>query len=702
MSGSEGVANGGIHVRSTLGPVRIELLDERLHRHALGFGELRARVPAGLYTVQCTAGTAAREEVVRVKAGETVEREVDLPFPSVAPISVSTTTHEFHTLPAEHFSQQPTRAYGAGGGLMIFVRTVDNDGRARVPVERLSVWDADVRLVAKLAAEAERPDGEGWACLSANVNPGGYTLRHSAGAGLDADGSIDQSLWVAPGWMTIAFVGYESESDRVQRQAASIHMCRLGERFQPGPSIWNIRNKTAPEWDLREARVNQALDLALSGLRTGRQVVPDDFLDLLLGSKFQNPMLGIVGAHAIIQRQPRDWKTFDVVVPNLEALIPGHPDVAALRMTGALLRKETVPTGARLEWPPMLRAGYTALIECDWMGSGDLIADGSVAERAAGMMLPESPWSCWIALEPPAAERLLSTGESRSITRSIDLFAPPRDRSIKIDRIGTGQPEADLALERVTRHIEYLADLSDTAEPRVLTIDDFQQIGLPVAAVQRALGTLSQRIQHREAVSAEPSKPLVTVATFGHDEHGKTTLTSALNKVAAERLAKGPADATTIRTELPGRAPTTIQYATATRRYTHFDYPASADSLPAMIAAAARIDGAILVVSAADGPMPRTRDHILLARQMGIRSMVVALSKVDVVEDEELLELVELEVRELLSAYGYAGDEDTRWCACQRRRRFAATRTGCRGSWRCWTRWIVTFRFRNCSSTSRS
>ena len=67
---------------------------------------------------------------------------------------------------------------------MIFVRTVDNDGRARVPVERLSVWDADVRLVAQLAAEAERPDGEGWACLSANVNPGGYTLRHSAGAGL--------------------------------------------------------------------------------------------------------------------------------------------------------------------------------------------------------------------------------------------------------------------------------------------------------------------------------------------------------------------------------------------------------------------------------------------------------------------------------------------------------------------------------------
>jgi hypothetical protein len=280
--------------------------------------------------------------------------------------------------------------------------------------------------------------------------------------------------------MTIAFVGYESEADRVQRQTASIHMSRLGDAFQPGPSIWDIRNKTVPEWQLKEARVNQALDLALSGLRTGRQVVPDDLLELLLGSKFQNPMLGIVGAHAILQRQPRDWKTFDVVVRNLETLIPGHPDVAALRLNGALLRTGKVVTRARLGWPPMLRAGYTALIECDWTGSGDLIADGSVAERAAGMLLPESPWSCWIALEAAGADRLPLPGQSLDIIKGIELAH-----------------EADLTLVRVTRHIEYLAGLSDDADPPVLSIADFQQLGLPFAAVRRALDTLAQRGRNR-------------------------------------------------------------------------------------------------------------------------------------------------------------------------------------------------------------
>jgi hypothetical protein len=288
MSSSSTKDPGEVAVRSKFGPIRIELLDDRLNRRALSFGELRARVPAGLYTLQYSAGTAYDEEILRVEPGRTVTREVDLPFPAVAPISISTTTHEFHTGPAQQFSQQLKQNYGAGGGLMIFARTIDANGRAPVPVEQLSLWGAEMQRIGDLAADAERRDEEGWACLSAQVNPGGYALRWRTpeAARRSRRGGetrpVDQSLWVSAGWLTIVFIGYRSESGQLERQSASIHMARLGLGFHLGPSVWAIRNNHTSDWELKEARSNQALDLALGGLRTGDQVVPDDLLDLLL------------------------------------------------------------------------------------------------------------------------------------------------------------------------------------------------------------------------------------------------------------------------------------------------------------------------------------------------------------------------------------------------------------------------------------
>lgn len=476
MSSSSAQDHGEVEVRSKFGPIRIELLDDRLNRYALGFGELRERVPAGLYTLQYSAGTAHDEEILRVVPGRTVTREVDLPFPAVAPISVSTTTHEYHTGPAQQFSQQLQQNYGAGGGLMIFVRTIDTNGRAPVPVEQLSLWDSQMQRVADLAVDAERRNEEGWACLSAQVNPGGYALRwhtpetarrsRRGGEG----GPVDQSLWVSPGWLTIVFIGYRSEAGQLERQSASIHIVRLGEGFQPGPSMSEIRENHATEWDLKEARINQALDLTLGGLRTGNQVVPDDLLDLLLGVKCQNPMLGIVGAHAVIQRRTRDWKTFDLVVQNLENLLPGHPDVAALRFYGKLLRKQESPVPVEpLSWPPMLCAGYKGLIESDWEESGSLIVDESVAERAAVMLLPESPWTCWLALEAPAP-RLSYT--SYYMQPAADPDAP------------------DLAVKRVSRHIATLEEMGEEVDLSSLSLDDFRTLGLPVAAVEKALQVL--------------------------------------------------------------------------------------------------------------------------------------------------------------------------------------------------------------------
>ncbi|MGI9417472.1 MAG: elongation factor Tu [Geminicoccaceae bacterium] len=161
----------------------------------------------------------------------------------------------------------------------------------------------------------------------------------------------------------------------------------------------------------------------------------------------------------------------------------------------------------------------------------------------------------------------------------------------------------------------------------------------------------------------ERTKPHANIGTVGHVDHGKTTLTAAITKVLAEAggaefsaydsIDKAPeekARGITINTAH-------VEYETDNRHYAHVDCPGHADYVKNMITGAAQMDGAILVVSAADGPMPQTREHILLARQVGVPAIVVYLNKVDQVDDEELLELVELEVRELLSAYEFPGDD---------------------------------------------
>src|SRR3954471_18875894 len=161
----------------------------------------------------------------------------------------------------------------------------------------------------------------------------------------------------------------------------------------------------------------------------------------------------------------------------------------------------------------------------------------------------------------------------------------------------------------------------------------------------------------------ERTKPHVNVGTIGHVDHGKTTLTAALTKVGAERFggefkAYDQIDAAP---EEKARGITIstahVEYESPNRHYAHVDCPGHADYVKNMITGAAQMDGAILVVSAADGPMPQTREHILLARQVGVPYIVVFLNKADTVDDEELLDLVELEVRELLSKYDFPGDD---------------------------------------------
>src|ERR1700710_1078182 len=162
----------------------------------------------------------------------------------------------------------------------------------------------------------------------------------------------------------------------------------------------------------------------------------------------------------------------------------------------------------------------------------------------------------------------------------------------------------------------------------------------------------------------ERNKPHLNIGTIGHIDHGKTTLTAAITKV----LAEGNPNATVMAFDQIDKAPeekargitiaiSHVEYETGNRHYAHVDCPGHADYIKNMITGAAQMDGAILVVAATDGPMPQTREHVLLARQVGVPSIVVALNKSDMVDDEEILELVELEVRELLNEYEFPGDD---------------------------------------------
>ena len=216
----------------------------------------------------------------------------------------------------------------------------------------------------------------------------------------------------------------------------------------------------------------------------------------------------------------------------------------------------------------------------------------------------------------------------------------------------------------------------------------------------------------------ERNKPHVNIGTIGHVDHGKTTLTAAITFTAAsvdpsietqryDQIDKAPeekARGITINTAH-------VEYSTAARHYSHVDCPGHADYVKNMITGAAQMDGAILVVSSADGPMPQTREHILLAKQVGVPHIVVFMNKVDMVDDEEFLELVEMEVRELLSKYDFPGDDVPviKGSALQALEALTATpkwrvapTNGSITSGNSWTPWILTFPPLSATLTRRS
>ena len=507
-----------VELGSRIRSLELSLIASDFRPLAGGMGRLSATVPPGIYQVVARAGPIVERKLIKLASGETYrDDDIAVGFPAPAPVQNTTTSHEYHQYAAEEASRRVADTPGPPSGLVLVVRDVR--GLEGPPLEPLDVapfqlLDAQLRPLADFAGGWEVRGPEAVATWGTRLPPGGYALRtdpaRMRGSPRQPRGgqAFDQSIWLSHGWQTIVFITTGPGGPR--SSAASVHMTDLGMNWMPF-----------------EVDVGLALELAIWGLREGRSAVPDDLLNLLLGSKFANPMLGIVGAHSLLLRQRTDLALLDVVLNNLEGMVAGHPDVLALRWMMALRRAAeagadagapALPTAAPeggVGWPPMLLASYRALIAMDAVHATAL-ADGAPAERAASNLLVQGIWTSWLPLPPLAAEigdvpavphadfAGGAEGTGRPATPSgARSSAGRRPTAVGVLPLVGRQPELlasvpldDPATARVAAYLTALAALEGSRgrTQRFATLSP-QEIGLattlPSATVDRALANIA-------------------------------------------------------------------------------------------------------------------------------------------------------------------------------------------------------------------
>lgn len=501
--GSGTTATAQVELVSRNASLELSIVASDFRPLASGMGRLSATVAPGIYQVVARAGPVVERRLIRLEAGAVYRDDnVAVAFPSPAPVRDTSTSHEYQQVAAEGASNAVAQAAGPRSGLVIVVRDVR--GQAGPPfgvgdVAPFGLLDESLSPVEGFEGGWTIQAGEAVATWSRRLPAGGYALRTDparAGGGdrrPTSTQAFDQSIWLSEQWQTIVFITTGQGGPRTS--AASVHM-----------------NSVDLGWSPHEVDVGNALELAILGLREGRSVLPNDLVSVLLGTKFVNPMLGLIGAHSLLLRDALDTDLLNVVLNNLDGMMPGHPDVVALRWMAATrlavaggggASAAGVPAGGAT-WPPMLLPSYRALIDMD-AAYPSAIADGSPAERAAANLLVQGVWTSWMPLPPAAPDAALPTRSTRrggpvdagpgalpeaaAVTEVLPALAS--DPSL-IDKV----PLTDPATARVAAYLGGLAALegpSGRAE-RFATLS-VQEIGLattlPVATVNRALARIA-------------------------------------------------------------------------------------------------------------------------------------------------------------------------------------------------------------------
>jgi hypothetical protein len=497
-----------LEVSSPLPSLEISVIDNDFQQVAHGVGSLSQDLDPGIYQLEYRAGPELRRELVSLEPGQTYQTRLSVPVLSAAPVDGTITSHEYQQEAARDASAKHS------GGLVVLVRNLA--GQEGLPIDattasRLTLVDSQMSAVRQFAAAAQLDSGKECVTWSVDLPPGGYALRTvRRSSNDDQEETFDQAIWLSQGWQTQVFVANTARGPA--SESASVHMTERGIT-----------------WDAFAYGGVEA-ELALWSLRLGRGVVPERSLQLLLDSKYKNPMLGILGAHCLLLQSEVDLALFDKVLANLQGLVPGHPDVHALLWMGqeARARREggepTAPPVVTVTWPPMLMASYAGLIRLDATTPG-VIEDGSVAERAAAQLLIQGVWTSWKPLPPipqapidgvvsgagPAETIEEAMGNGPTMARPTTLGGrlarptggvlrgrrrppkPPR-RPVALADL-KGATFTDPAMQRIAK---YLTDFSQVNE--LGSLKDISKVvdapaisratGLPMASVRRCLGAI--------------------------------------------------------------------------------------------------------------------------------------------------------------------------------------------------------------------
>lgn len=351
---------GRIQLRSRQPGVEFIVRDAALLVVASGAGGIDGTVDPGLYRIEERAGTAEREIVVALRAGETYRRpDVVLPFPCVAPVAASSTALPGFAQAVERASEAAARHRGWYAVLIIA------QCRRERPVagvrDGLELFDADLRPVPGWSRTTDHPE----ATVTVStwlLPPGGYVLRSPRSSnGVDP---VDRPVWLTDGWQTIVF----AVTGDGGTTGVSVHMVPIGS------------------WWRADDPAHTAVEAAAATVHRGLSILRDEAVgDELLA---RNPILGMLGAHTLRREIRPEAEAYDRVVGRLGDLVPGHPDVRALTMSRSAARSDPV------SWPPLLMASYRALLAADVEGRAALRA-GSPAERIAASVVPSGPWLSW-------------------------------------------------------------------------------------------------------------------------------------------------------------------------------------------------------------------------------------------------------------------------------------------------------------------
>jgi len=370
--------NGGPSVES-----RVTVLDAWDRIVSAGKGEAEEELPTGLYTVRIERAGELAEYVVRHVDGTHKQFEEPLRL-SAVPSFDTVTTHEYFAYTSQNWSMNNTCSpLGTGspdGRLFVFLRTLSSDHDKGADLAAgLSLLDLAGNLLSDFGPDKTQRSSDGWLALSAPAAPGLYILHY------EGKEPREMPLWVYGGWSTQVFAVYRG---RLRLATASMLLPHIGEPFNP------------------DNRQTQALDAALRGLQQGRNLLPRGMMSVLLSGKFDNPMLGLVGAHLLFMRdQDPDPNSADIILGNLEDMLGPCPDVRALRLLAARAFQAT-PTPEPFFEPPMLRAGLDAVLREAAMYP-ELVPEEGLVDHLSTRQFVDTPWTSWEPLitTPPGDEK---------------------------------------------------------------------------------------------------------------------------------------------------------------------------------------------------------------------------------------------------------------------------------------------------------